>query len=103
MVCTPAATVEPTAMVTVEEAPEANEAGLKLTVTPAGDLAVKATVFMALPLSVTPMVKVVEFPVCTVPLLAEALRVKSLLDAAPLPHALSKSAPSTEPRPVARL
>jgi len=105
MFCAPAAAEDETETVTFEVAPGRIEAGLKLTVTPAGAEAVKATEFLAVPLAVTLSEKLVELPVSTVPLVEPAFRVKSTPAAvlAPPPQTLTSTAPSTDPNPVARL
>ena len=77
-----------------------------LPVTPLGAVAVRETLFLAVPLSVTLSVKVIVLPAAIVPLLAEDASAKSIaglgvLD--PLPHSAASTVPSTEPRPVARL
>jgi hypothetical protein len=90
-------------MVAVADVPGTIDAGLKLTVTPAGAFAVNATAFLPAPLSVTLSVSVVVLPTCTVPVVAEGANAKSGPVAVPPPHALTSSAPSTDPRPVARL
>jgi len=102
--CAPATALDPTVIVTVAFVPGVMDAGCTATVTPVGALAVRATAFFAVPLSVAPMVNAAELPTSTVPELAEAVSAKSTLDvAAPEPHALTSNAPSTEPKPVARL
>ena len=76
--CAPADAVDPTVIVTVEDVPGVIDAGLKLTVTPDGAFAVKATAFFPAPLSVTFSVKLAVLPTCTVPLVDEReLRTKS--------------------------
>jgi hypothetical protein len=103
--CAPATALDPTVIVTVAFVPGVMDAGCTATVTPVGALAVRATAFFAVPLSVAPMVNVTELPTCTVPAVADAVKAKSTLGAglAPEPHALTSNAPSTEPSPVARL
>jgi len=103
-VCAPAATDEAAVTVTVDVLPGEIEVALKPTVTPVGALAVKATAFFAVPLSVTLSVNAVDLPADAVPLVADGVSVKSVLETVPLPgQLLTKTAPSTDPSPVDRL
>ena len=102
----PLVIAEPAVTVTVAVVPGRMDAGLMLPVTPLGAVAVRETLFLAVPLSVTLSVNVIVLPAATVPLLAEDASAKSIaglvvLD--PLPHSAASTVPSTEPRPVARL
>ena len=90
-------------MVTLADVPGVIDVGLKLTVTPVGAFAVSATAFLPVPLSVTLSVKVAVSLTCTVPVVAEAVSAKSGPVLVPPPHAVTSSAPSTDPKPVARL
>lgn len=103
--CAPAVAVDPTVTVTVAEVPGVIDAGLIVAVTPAAACAVRETAFFAVPLSVTPTVKVTLLPVCAVPDLADWVMAKFAPVVAPPPAAqlLSSTAPSTDPSPVARL
>jgi len=89
-------------MVTVAAVPGAIDPGCTATVTTLGAFAVSATAFLAAPLSVTLTVNAAVRPATTVAPVAEAVSAKSA-PAASAPHWLTSSAPSTEPRPVARL
>ena len=94
----------PAVKVTVAVVPGEIDAGLTVAVTPAGALSVSATAVFPLPLSLTLTVNVVDLPGSTVPPLPEAVNTKSVFGAgAPAPQLLTSSAPSTDPRPVARL
>src|SRR6202041_1841395 len=106
MVLAPAAMVEPAVTVTVAFVPGRIDAGVMLPVNPLAAVAVKETLFFALPLSVTPSVNVVVLPASTVPLLFAGVSAKSMLGlVVPEPpfHSPASKVLSTEPRPVARL
>lgn len=105
MLCARGVAVDPTASVTVAVIPGVIDAGLMLAVTPAGALAVSATAFLAEPPSVTPIVNVRVLPTSTAPDAADCVRAKSVLATPldPAPQLLTSTAPSTDPRPVARL
>jgi hypothetical protein len=88
--------------VTVTGDPGTTVKELKPTVTPAGAEADRETAFATELISATVRVKAAEEPAATVPLAADAASVKSgraEFD----PQADTSRAPSTEPRPVARL
>lgn len=76
-----------------------------LAVTPVGSFPVSATAFLPAPLSVTATVNDTVLPTCAVPDAEDSVSAKSLLVVPPFPplQALTSSAPSTEPSPVARL
>jgi hypothetical protein len=102
----PAVMVEAAVIVTVAVVPGAIDAGLMLPVKPAAAVAVRTTLFLAAPVSVTLTVKEVVLPGSRVPWLAEGVNTKSIfgLDVLnPLPHSDTSNDPSTDPRPVARL
>src|SRR5580698_8373003 len=104
MLCAPTAAVVATVSVTVAVVPGVIDDGLMLAVTPAGVFAVNATAFFAVPLSVTPTVNVTVLPVSAEPEVADCVIAKLTLEVvAPAPHSLTSTAPSTDPRPVARL
>src|ERR1700739_4678988 len=101
--CAPVAAFELTATVTVAEWPVRREAGLMLTVTPAGALAVRPRALVPDPLETAETWKGVVLPCRPVPDAGDSFSVKSvvpLLLFVPDPHSLTSSAPFTEPRPV---
>jgi hypothetical protein len=91
--------------VTVALVPGVIEAGLNVAVMPAGTLAVSPTAVFAAPLSVTPIEKVRVFPTIAEPDVDDCVNAKlgPLTGLVPEPQLLRSTAPSTEPRPVARL
>ena len=92
--------------VTVAVVPGTIDAGLMLPVEPAAAVAVRKTLFLAEPLSVTLSVNVVVLPGSRVPWLAEGVSMKSIFEFVvldPPPHSATSTDPSTDPRPVARL
>jgi hypothetical protein len=106
MLFAPDAMVEGAVMVTVAVVPGTIDDGLMLPLRPAAAVAVRVTLFLAAPLSVTLSVKVVVLPGSTVPWLAEGVNTKSILGLDvlnPPPHSDASNEPSTDPRPVARL
>lgn len=104
IVCAPAAAPAPADSVTVAVIPGTIDVGEIVTDTPDPLLAVSATALFPLPLSVTLTVNFAVPPVCAVPLLADWLSEKStLVVVSGLPHSFTRTAPSTDPSPVARL
>jgi hypothetical protein len=105
IVCAPAAADDPTVKVIVAVVPGVMDAGLILAVMPDGTFAVSVTAFLAEPLSVAPTVNMTVLPTNTVPDADDWVREKLAPDAGlvPEPQLLTSSAPSTDPRPVARL
>ena len=97
---------EPVVTVTVAVVPGRMDAGLMLPVTPLGAAAVRETLFLAVPLSVTLSVKVIVLPAATSRywLRTPAQNLSpGLVVLDPPPHSAASTVPSTEPRPVARL
>jgi hypothetical protein len=105
IVLAPGEIVEEDVTVTVAVAPGKIDAGVMVPEIPLGAEATSDTAFLAVPVSVTAKVKVAVFPATSVPLVAEGLRIKSTLGllVEPVLHTLTSPAPSTEPKPVARL
>ena len=103
--CAPDDAVEAAVSVTVAVVPGTMDAGLMLAVTPVPAFTVSVTAFLAEPLSVTATVKVDDLPARSEPDVADCVSAK-LAPAAgveAVPQPLTSSAPSTDPKPVARL
>src|SRR5580704_2040348 len=102
----PVAMVEGAVTVTVAVVPGRRDPGLMLPVKPAVAVAVNETLFWPVPLSVMLSVNEAVLPASTVPWLAEGVSTKSIFGLVVLnllPHSFTSTAPSTDPRPVARL
>ena len=102
----PVAMVEGAVTVTVAVVPGRSDPGLMLPVKPAAAVAVRKTLFWPAPLSVRLSVNEAVLPASTVPWLAEGVSTKSVFGLVVLnlpPHSFTSAAPSTDPRPVARL